>query len=251
MTKCEVVAASVLVLWMPAIGVAQKPPAFISIMQDCQQQFAGPRFAAIHDKVSFLSATPPTTALDLKPTSTELAALRALLPLAVDCLLKAHSAEGLQRSTALLSIATHPGVGALALLSSGRITYADYAALFQDLQNERVLLNAKVEAQQAKVEPQQHEQSTLTLSCVVQTAPSREGIGAELQYTVDLVRQIVSTDRGPEPPKNVRITPTEISFNQSDLYTTISRATGRFTTSSPKVGVIVSGTCEPVHAIRF
>jgi hypothetical protein len=169
MSKCEVLAASVLVLWMPAIGVAQEPtplrnlPALKSILQDCEQKFADPRFAAIHGKVPFLTPETTTTMrLDVKPNPTELAALRALLPLVIDCDLKAGSdVSGEQRSVTLSSLAQSPAVGALALLASGRITYAEHAALLQGWQRRMT----------AEYEAKVNEQSTLTLSCVIQNLP--------------------------------------------------------------------------------
>jgi hypothetical protein len=239
MSKCEVLAASVLVLWMPAIGVAQEPtplrnlPALKSILQDCEQKFADPRFAAIHGKVPFLTPETTTTMrLDVKPNPTELAALRALLPLVIDCDLKAGSdVSGEQRSVTLSSLAQPPAVGALALLASGRITYAEHATLLQGWQRRMT----------AEYEAKVNEQSTLTLSCVIQNLPPSvaQHKGLETQYIVDLIRQTVRGSRGPEPPKNVRITPTEISFNEAEMYTTISRATGRFTATSYGSGLVI------------
>lgn len=247
--------ATVLLCCFPVAGTTQDAnPALtkpmIGLRDECLRQFAQPKFAVIHGKVPYLSrATDLMIMLAVKPSPAERAAIRAFLPIALDCAKRgiALLEPGQAPIMYLYQLSQSPTIGGLALLADGQITYSEYSMIV-DMKADEPALIARFQAEQ-----QAQQQSIITLTCVIQNAQdllaSMNGI--EFQYTIDTARGTVTASRGPAPPTAVQISPTLISFAQGDMEITISRATGRFTQLAKGNPFGLSGTCEQVHAARF
>lgn len=232
---------------------ANQPPSqpLSDLRAECLRQFAQPVYAPIHDKVPYLSrSTEGMIFLTLKPSAKERAAIRAFLPVAMDCEERSLALRepGQAPIMYLYEASESPIIGGLALLAAGQITYSEYAMIV-DMKAQEPAAIAQLKAQR---EAQQ--QAIITLSCVFQGNPTAFGLslnGLEVQYTIDTSRKTATASRGPGQPTDVEISPTRISFYQGNMYTTISRATGRFDQVAKDQPVDFQGTCEPVHGAKF
>jgi len=254
------VAASIaLGCWLPTIAATQDasetPPALLSLRDDCLRQFAQPKFAAIHDKVPYLtrSSDLKTLLLPVKPTATERAAIRSFLPIAVACEKRSLelSEPGQAPIMYVYQISESATIGGLALLAAGEITYMEYGMIVDMKAAEPEAIRQAIAKQRAERETQ--ENAIITLSCVVQGAQDMlaQMNGTEFQYTVDPAHNTASASRGPGPPRNVQVSPTLITFVQADMAVTISRATGRVTWQVKNNPFAISGLCEAIHAAKF
>ncbi len=119
----------------------------INLRNDCLRQFAQPRFAAIHGKVPYL-ARPRDMYLDpSKPSLAESAAIRAFIPIAVECERRsmALAQPSLTPITYLFQVSQSPTIGGLTLLAEGQLTYMEYA-LIVDMQADESDVMAKMRA---------------------------------------------------------------------------------------------------------
>ncbi len=234
----------------------------IDLRSDCLRQFAQPKFAAIHDKVPYLAhSTELMILLGIKPSTSERAALREFLPVAMECSRKSFALLEPPQAPImdLYQLSESATVGGLALLAAGQITYSDYAMIVDlDLAQDEAFAKviAQQEAAQQQVSQQQAEQqAVITLSCIIHMDAANELSaamnGVEYQYSIDPVHKTATASKGPGPPTNVDVSPSLIRFRQGDLYVSISRATGRFSQQLKDNPYAILGTCEPIHGAKF
>lgn len=224
----------------------------LDLRDDCARHFAQPQFAAIHDKVTYLSR--PTDEMVFahmleKPSVAERTALRAFFPFAVDCEMRSLALMQPNQAPIMLAyqVTQSARIGGLSLLTEGQLTYGQYAMIMR-MEADKPALIAEMRAKQ-----QAEQEAIITLSCVIQDSPNLMGQnmnGVEFQYTIDPARKTAVASRG-AVPSNFQISPTLITFNQGEWDVSISRATGTFTQSVTNNPYHMSGICEPVHATKF
>ena len=87
------------------------------------------------------------------------------------------------------------------------------------------------------------------LSCVVESGLEK-AVGLEFLFQVNEINKTITSNRGGGAPiTSVVIGETSIYFKQNEMQTTISRATGKFTTGNSSLFLV--GTCKKIAQRAF
>lgn len=132
-------------------------------------------------------------------------------------------------------------------LSAGVITFAEYAKERIKFLKENERLIAQYEREDQERRKQEERNRFITLSC---TAESGRAVGLEFQYQINEEARTIWASRGGAAPSSISIGPTEITFKQEDVATTISRNTGRFSVILDS-SVFAAGTCQTITQRKF
>jgi hypothetical protein len=234
--------------------------------QQCSRVYqSNPKFNPVRGKLAVLGFDATAEKIrppDRVPTDDEAVALKALIPLASRCaslLIQMEAADGairwdaspadLNQSAKIWILESSlGGVGGLVLLSEKRLTYAD---LYDIKKGKQRRMEQEVPASTAAAVPAD---PRIKLACTLKLNDPLTGAvnSIELQYFINPAANSIWASRM-EPPTNIQISETLISFQQGTTKVNISRITGALEQISSGNGVTVmfNGTCQPIGAPKF